>query len=68
MLTKLFDLWMNDAWIGMSEGETSVQARELVTATWPKFTADQIVMTPFEGPGTSLVTYKMCTGREAKYQ
>jgi hypothetical protein len=56
-----FDLWRNDRWIGMAEGATVQEARQMVVDSGLQ---GDIIMTPFYGLKTSKETYKAMTGRD----
>lgn len=64
----MFDLWLEGRWVGMSQGATLIEARELVNKSFNyKSVASEVLMLPFYGSGTSDETYEACTGKKPVY-
>lgn len=61
-----YDLWLNERWVGMSDGYTPALARQRGEESLGKATMDKVIMTPFMGRGTSQATYEALMGRAPK--
>lgn len=60
-----FDLWRNGNWVGMTEGKTVQEARQMVLDSG-MHNAELIIMTPFYDFGQSKETYELMIGQRAR--
>jgi hypothetical protein len=63
----LFDIFLDNSWIGMSCGFTPKEARDLVKGDFKLLSSRPgLILAPYYGAGTSNDTYEALTGRKAR--
>jgi hypothetical protein len=67
--TLLFDIFLDDRWVGMANGNTPAEAREMLIRSWSMIgdpsVARTAMLVPYYGVKTSDETYEALTGRKS---